>query len=476
MLPFIARVNEIRRENPALQHLSGVAWLETANDQLMAYVKQHAGNAMIVRRQPRPAPRAGGQRDHPGAPRPAAGVRRHRPAVGRALRLAHRAQLRAPRPVDAPGAHPARRAAMSEPGHWFEAEPLWFKTAVFYEIHIRGFFDGNGDGSGDFRGLTEKLDYLQWLGIDCIWLLPFYKSPLRDGGYDIADYFADPPRLRRRRGRARLHRAGAPARHPRDRRPRHEPHVERSPVVPGVALEPRQPQARLVRLVGHRAPLRGRADHLRRHRDVELDLGRPGRRVLLAPLLLAPARPQLRQPRGPGRDARGAALLARPRARRLPARRRAVPVRARGDDLREPARDARLPQARARRDRRELPGPRAAGRGEPVAGRRRRLLRRRRRVPDVLPLPGHAAHVHERAPGRGQADVRDPRPDAGDPRQLPVGPVPAQPRRADARDGHRRGARLHVHGVRQGPAHEDQRRASAGGSPRCSTTGATRSS
>ncbi len=78
---------------------------------------------------------------------------------------------------------------MNGPGHWFEADPLWFKTSVFYEIHIRGFFDGNGDGSGDFRGLTEKLDYLQWLGVDCIWLLPFYKSPLRDGGYDIADYY-----------------------------------------------------------------------------------------------------------------------------------------------------------------------------------------------------------------------------------------------------------------------------------------------
>ncbi|MBV9944739.1 MAG: maltose alpha-D-glucosyltransferase [Solirubrobacterales bacterium] len=71
---------------------------------------------------------------------------------------------------------------------WFEHEPLWFKRTVFYEIHIRGFFDANGDGSGDFRGLTEKLDYLQWLGIDCIWLLPFYRSPLRDGGYDIADF------------------------------------------------------------------------------------------------------------------------------------------------------------------------------------------------------------------------------------------------------------------------------------------------
>jgi maltose alpha-D-glucosyltransferase/alpha-amylase len=81
----------------------------------------------------------------------------------------------------------------ADPGNWFEAQPLWFKTAVFYEIHIRGFFDGNGDGSGDFRGLTEKLDYLQWLGIDCIWLLPFYKSPLRDGGYDISDYYSIHP-------------------------------------------------------------------------------------------------------------------------------------------------------------------------------------------------------------------------------------------------------------------------------------------
>jgi maltose alpha-D-glucosyltransferase/alpha-amylase len=78
---------------------------------------------------------------------------------------------------------------MSEPGAWFESDPRWFKRAVFYEIHIRGFFDGNDDGAGDFRGLIDKLDYLQWLGIDCIWLLPMYASPLRDGGYDIADFF-----------------------------------------------------------------------------------------------------------------------------------------------------------------------------------------------------------------------------------------------------------------------------------------------
>ena len=80
---------------------------------------------------------------------------------------------------------------MSE--QWFERDPLWFKRAVFYEIHIRGFFDGNDDGSGDFRGLIDKLDYLEWLGVDCIWLLPMYESPLRDGGYDIANFFAIHP-------------------------------------------------------------------------------------------------------------------------------------------------------------------------------------------------------------------------------------------------------------------------------------------
>jgi maltose alpha-D-glucosyltransferase / alpha-amylase len=77
--------------------------------------------------------------------------------------------------------------------HWFQSDPLWFKRAVFYEIHIRGFFDASQDGSGDLRGIVEKLDYLQWLGIDCIWLLPMYPSPLRDGGYDISDYFGIHP-------------------------------------------------------------------------------------------------------------------------------------------------------------------------------------------------------------------------------------------------------------------------------------------
>jgi maltose alpha-D-glucosyltransferase / alpha-amylase len=65
----------------------------------------------------------------------------------------------------------------------------WYQRAVFYEVAVRGFFDSDGDGFGDFRGMEQKLDYLEWLGIDCLWLLPFYQSPLRDGGYDISDFF-----------------------------------------------------------------------------------------------------------------------------------------------------------------------------------------------------------------------------------------------------------------------------------------------
>ena len=68
------------------------------------------------------------------------------------------------------------------------SDQLWFKDAVIYEAHVRAFLDSSGDGVGDFPGLTQKLDYLQSLGINCLWLLPFYPSPLRDDGYDIADY------------------------------------------------------------------------------------------------------------------------------------------------------------------------------------------------------------------------------------------------------------------------------------------------
>jgi len=85
------------------------------------------------------------------------------------------------------------RSSRHEPLPLPEDDPLWFQRAIFYEVLIRGFFDGNNDGVGDIPGLIAKLDYLQWLGVDCLWLLPFYPSPLRDGGYDISDYYSVHP-------------------------------------------------------------------------------------------------------------------------------------------------------------------------------------------------------------------------------------------------------------------------------------------
>jgi len=86
-------------------------------------------------------------------------------------------------PFGAPASEPVPDFALDRP-----RDPEWYKRAVFYEVLVRGFQDANGDGTGDLRGLTSRMDYLQWLGIDCIWLLPIYESPLRDGGYDISDY------------------------------------------------------------------------------------------------------------------------------------------------------------------------------------------------------------------------------------------------------------------------------------------------
>jgi maltose alpha-D-glucosyltransferase / alpha-amylase len=71
----------------------------------------------------------------------------------------------------------------------FMTDPLWYKDAIVYELHVRSFYDGNNDGYGDFEGLRQKLPYLERLGVNCLWLLPFLKSPLRDDGYDTSDYY-----------------------------------------------------------------------------------------------------------------------------------------------------------------------------------------------------------------------------------------------------------------------------------------------
>ena len=67
-------------------------------------------------------------------------------------------------------------------------DTLWYKDAIIYQVHVRGFYDSTGDGMGYLRGLAQKLDYLQDLGINALWLMPFFPSPLRDDGYDISDY------------------------------------------------------------------------------------------------------------------------------------------------------------------------------------------------------------------------------------------------------------------------------------------------
>ena len=86
-------------------------------------------------------------------------------------------------PVIVPQVEPVLTVNAPEPQP-LSNDPLWFKRAVFYEVPVRAFQDSNVDGIGDIPGLISRLDYLQWLGVDCIWLLPINASPLRDGGYE----------------------------------------------------------------------------------------------------------------------------------------------------------------------------------------------------------------------------------------------------------------------------------------------------
>ena len=169
----------------------------------------------------------------------------------------------------------------------------------FYEVLVRGFYDANGDGTGDLPGLISKLDYLQWLGVDCIWLLPFYQSPLRDGGYDISDYSTILPEYGNLGDFVELvdeaHRRGIRViadlvmNHTSDQHPwfQASPHGPgpgpTATATSGPTPTPAYPDARIIFVDTE---------------TVELDL-RPGARpVLLAPLLLPPAGPELREPRG----------------------------------------------------------------------------------------------------------------------------------------------------------------------------------
>ncbi|WP_124039831.1 maltose alpha-D-glucosyltransferase [Neoactinobaculum massilliense] len=98
--------------------------------------------------------------------------------------------------MSTPSLHPARSLPEVEPAtrSGLNNDPEWYRHAVFYEVLLRAFGDTDASGSGDLRGLTTHLDYLQWLGVDALWIPPFYPSPMKDGGYDVADYTAVDPR------------------------------------------------------------------------------------------------------------------------------------------------------------------------------------------------------------------------------------------------------------------------------------------
>ena len=315
---FIARVNRIRRENPALQADDSLRFHAVDNDQLICYSKppEDRADIILVVVNLDPHHTQSGWVDLP-LERARAGRRRRRsrcttcsPAratCGRAdgtTSSSTRTPSRRTSSACGAASAPSRisttscsgngRTPMAEQRRQTIApgdDPLWYKDAVIYELHVRAFFDSDGDGIGDFRGLTEKLDYLQDLGVTAIWLLPFYPSPLRDDGYDIADYTDVHPAYGTLRDFRRFlreaHRRGLRVitelvlNHTSDQHPWFQ-RARRAP--------PGQPLARLLRLERHAGQVPGRADHLQGLRDLELDLGPGGQGLLLAPLLLATSR------------------------------------------------------------------------------------------------------------------------------------------------------------------------------------------
>ena len=220
------------------------------------------------------------------------------------------------------------------------ADPLWYKDAIIYQLHVKTFADSNGDGTGDFRGLTTRLDYIRDLGVDCIWILPMYPSPFRDDGYDIADYGSIHPSY----GTLDDFREFLSAAHERGLKVITELVLNHTSDQHQWFKEARQSRA---------SPRRDwyvwsdRDDRYAGVRIIFSDTERSNwawdpdsQQVLLAPVLQPSAGLELRQSGRPRRDVEGHAVLARPRRRRIPRGRGAVPDRARGHFMREPAGDA----------------------------------------------------------------------------------------------------------------------------------------
>ena len=174
------------------------------------------------------------------------------------------------------------------------APASWWRDGVLYQIYPRSFADSDGDGIGDLRGITARLDHLEWLGVDGIWLNPTFPSPNDDWGYDVADYTARAPGPRHARGPRRADRRGRPARDPRAARPRPQPHERPARVVPGRARRPRRRATATSTSGPTRRPAAGRrttgsrTSAARRGRCDE-----PTGQYYLQPVPAHPARPQL---------------------------------------------------------------------------------------------------------------------------------------------------------------------------------------
>jgi maltose alpha-D-glucosyltransferase / alpha-amylase len=140
-------------------------------------------------------------------------------------------------------------------------DDLWYKNAIIYCLDVEKYQDANGDGVGDFEGLTRRLDYLAGLGVTCVWLQPFYPSPNRDNGYDVSDYYGVHQRHGSLGRLRRLHEPREGARDARHRGPRREPHLDRLPLVPVGACRPALVLSRLVRLGRGRAPAQPPGGH-----------------------------------------------------------------------------------------------------------------------------------------------------------------------------------------------------------------------
>ena len=289
------------------------------------------------------------------------------------------------------------------PASGWHSDPLWFKDAVVYEVHVRAFCDSNDDGIGDFAGLTQQAR--------------LHPGPGRQHHLAAAllSLAAARRRLRHRRLSQRASRSTARAQdfrafvreaHRRglrgDHRAGDQPHLRPASLVPGRARARRPARPSATTTCGATTPRKysGTRIIFTDTETLQLDLGRGGQGLLLAPLLQPPARPELRQPAGAqgGRSAPCASgsTWAWTACGWMPS---PTWCEREGTNNENLPRDPRGDEADPAGHRRALRRPHAAGRGQPVAGGRARLFRRRRRMPHGLPLPADAAHVHGDRPG-----------------------------------------------------------------------------